>query len=172
MRLPSGYGSVTKMGGKRRKPYVVKKTTGWHYDAEKDRQVQDYIIIGYARTKAEGLKMLAEYNANPYDTKAAKMTFSEIYGEWSKGKYPTVSHSNVIGYTASYKACHALFNMPFCEIKLHDLQAAIDSCGKNYPTMKKIKNLFNQMYDFAIKNDICNKNYAKFVDISQYSTLR
>ena len=60
MRLPNGYGSVVKQSGKRRKPYIVRKTAGYHYDAEKDRQVQDYIIIGYAKTKAEGLRMLAE----------------------------------------------------------------------------------------------------------------
>lgn len=30
MRLPNGYGSVVKMSGKRRKPYMVRKTIGWH----------------------------------------------------------------------------------------------------------------------------------------------
>ena len=33
------------------------------------------ITIGYAATKAEALQMLAEYNNNPFDTKAAKKTF-------------------------------------------------------------------------------------------------
>ena len=95
MKLPNGYGSVVKLSGKRRKPYQVRKTTGWHYDKEKDRQVQDMITVGYAATRAEGLQMLAEYNNNPFDTKAAKMTFSDVYEEWSKHKYPTVSESNV-----------------------------------------------------------------------------
>lgn len=168
MKLPNGYGSVIKMKGHRRNPYMVRKTAGWHYDKEKDKQVQDYIIIGYARTKAEGLKMLAEYNENPYDAKAAKMTFTEVYEEWSKRKYPTVSESNVHGYTAAYRSCALLYNRTFVELKLPDLQAVIDSCGKNYPTMKKIKGLFNQMYAFAVKNDICPKDYSKFVDIAQY----
>ena len=61
----------------------------------KEKKVNEYIIIGYASTKAEGLQMLAEYNSNPYDTKVAKMTFWEVYEEWSKKKYPTVSDSNV-----------------------------------------------------------------------------
>ena len=74
MKLPNGYGSVVKLSGKRRKPYQVRKTTGWHYDKEKDRLVQDMITVGYAATRAEGLQMLAEYNNNPFDTKAAKMT--------------------------------------------------------------------------------------------------
>ncbi len=49
-----------------------------------------------------------------------------------------------------------------------DLQEVIDTCGKNFPTLKKIKILFNQLYDFALKNDICNKDYSSFVDILQY----
>ena len=53
MKLPNGYGSVVKLSGKRRKPYQVRKTTGWHYDKEKDRQVQDMITVGYAATRAE-----------------------------------------------------------------------------------------------------------------------
>ena len=44
MRLPNGYGSVIKMSGKRRKPYAARKTAGWHYDKEKDKQIQDFVI--------------------------------------------------------------------------------------------------------------------------------
>ena len=69
MKLPNGYGSVVKLSGKRRKPYQVRKTIGWHYDEVKDKQVQDMITIGYAATK---------------------MTFSDVYEEWSKRKFPTI----------------------------------------------------------------------------------
>ena len=168
MKLPNGYGSVVKLSGKRRKPYMVRKTTGYHIDPVKEKKVADYIIIGYTATKAEGLQILADYNHNPYDTRAAKMTFSEVYEEWSKKKYPTVSESNVKGYSASYKACTILYSRVFKDLKLADLQQVIDTCGKNYPTLKKIKILFNQLYDFALKNDICNKDYSSFVDIVQY----
>ena len=63
------------MSGKRRRPYAVRKTVGWHYDPVKDRQVQEQITIGYAATMAEGLQMLAEYNNNPFDINASKVTF-------------------------------------------------------------------------------------------------
>lgn len=112
--------------------------------------------------------MLADYNRNPYDTKAAKMTFDEVYEEWSKKKFPTVSESNIKGYKASYKTCGILYNRVFKDLKLADLQQVIDTCGKNFPTLKKIKILFNQLYEFALKNDICNKDYSTFVEIAQY----
>ena len=168
MKLPNGYGSVVKLSGKRRKPFLVRKTLGWHFDKEKDKQVQDILIIGYAETRAEGLQMLADYNKNPYDTKAAKMTFTDVYEEWSKRKFATISRSNINGYTAAYRTCSMLYHKPFKDLRLVDLQTVIDNCGKNYPTMKKIKVLFNQLYDFALKNDICNKDYSSYVDIAQY----
>ena len=49
-----------------------------------------------------------------------------------------------------------------------DLQFVVDTCGKNYPTLKKLKGLFNQLYAYAMKNDICNKDYSEFVDLSRY----
>lgn len=168
MKLPNSYGSVTKLSGNRRNPWMVRKTIGYELDFNTEKKRAKYLIIGYAPTKSKGLQMLAEYNNNPYDTKAAKMTFSDVYEEWSKRKYATVSDSNVKGYTAAYRTCSTLYNKVFKDMKLVDLQNVIDTCGKNYPTMKKIKILFNQLYEYALKNDICNKDYASFVDIAQY----
>lgn len=168
MRLPNGYGGVAKLSGNRRKPYVVRKTMGWHMDTEKDKLVQDILIIGYATTKAEALKMLADYNNNPYDLQAAKLTFKDVYDKWSEEKFSTISKSNVLGYKASYKLCDKLNDKVFKDIKLADLQRIVDTCGKNYPTLRKLKVLFNQMYNYAMKNEICNKDYSEFVDIIKY----
>lgn len=168
MKLPNGYGTVKKMSGKRRRPYVVKKTVGWHYDEVKDKMIQDQMTIGYAATRAEGLQMLAEYNNNPFDLKASKVTFQDVYERWSKEKFPTISHSNVKGYEASYKVCGSLNNKVFRDMKLVDLQTVVDTCGKNYPTLKKLKSLFSQLYEYAMKNDICSKDYSEFVDIVKY----
>ena len=168
MKLPNGYGSVKKQSGNRRKPYIVRITIGWEIDPVTEKKKQKYAVIGYAETKKEGLQMLAEYHQNPFDTNAARTTFQEIYDLWSKEKYPTISVSNVHGYTASYKVCGTLYNIPFRDIKLNDLQNVVDTCGKNYPTLKKLKILFNQLYDYAIKHDVCNKNYSEYVDILKH----
>lgn len=168
MKLPNGYGSVKKLSGNRRNPYAVRITTGWEIDPVTEKKKQKYITIGYAPTKKDGLQMLAEYHQNPFDTKAAKTTFQEIYDLWSKEKYPTISKSNVHGYEASYKACGTLYNKVFKDIRLADLQYVVDTCGKNYPTLRKLKVLFNQLYSYALKHDICNKDYSEYVDIIKY----
>ena len=168
MKLPNGYGSVTKMSGKRRKPYIVRITAGWDIDTEKESKKQISQVIGYAKTKAEGLQLLAEYRDNPIDLSTSKLTFTDIYKKWSKEKFNHVSESHIKGFQASYNVCGELYNKPFKDIRLRDLQRIVDTCGKNYPTLKKLKVLFNQLYSYALKHDITRKDYSEFVDILKY----
>ena len=37
MNLPNGFGSVYKLSGKRRRPWVARKTTGWTFNEEKGK---------------------------------------------------------------------------------------------------------------------------------------
>ena len=77
---------------------------------------------GIELKNSEALQILSNYNNNPYDLTASKMTFEEVYNEWSCKKYPTISESNVHSYKASYNACTVLWHKTFKDIKLNDLQ--------------------------------------------------
>ena len=55
-----------------------------------------------------------------------------------------------------------LYDRIFKDIRLADLQHVVDTYGKNYPTLKKLKGLFNQLYEYAMKNDVCNKDYSEY----------
>ena len=90
MKLPNGYGSAVKLSGKRRKPYQVRKTVGWHYDEEKDTQVQDMITVGYTATRAEGLQIIP-----------ALFCYSGILSEFRIGTVHFFTISNVAKYTMS-----------------------------------------------------------------------
>ncbi|MCF0140558.1 MAG: site-specific integrase [Mogibacterium sp.] len=168
MKLPNGYGSVYKLSGNRRKPYVVKKTLRYELDEDKSKAKRKDIIIGYAETKKDGLQMLAAYNSKPYDLEGSKLTFSEVYELWSESHFPQVSESSVTSYRSAYKVCEPLYNRRISELKLVDLQSIIDGCDKNYPTLKKIKTLFQLMYKYAMKYDYVAKDYSKYVDVQQY----
>lgn len=167
MKLPNGAGCVYKMSRKRRKPFAVLKTVGWEIDSTGQLK-QKRVTIGYARTKLEGMKMLAEYNENPYDLEISKKTFREVYEDWSKGKFQSISKSNINGYQASFNACSSVHDRIFKELKTADLQSVIDQCGKNYPTLRKLKVLLNQLYDYAMKHDICSKDYSEYIDILKH----
>lgn len=166
MKLPNGYGSVYKLPGNRRKPWAVRITVS--RTENQDGTHWKYKYLGYYETQSEALVALAHYNENPYDMDASKTTFAEVFEKWSAEHYPKISKSNINGYNASYKLCKLLYSMRFNDIRKSHLQGIIDNCGKNYPTLRRLKILFAVMYKFAIENDICSKDYSQYVDIAQY----
>lgn len=129
------------------------------------KRKQLYITIGYAPTRAKELEMLMDYNKNPYDIEASKITFAEVYEKWSAEKFPTISDSNAKAYKVSYNCCMTLHDRVFKDLKLTDLQGVVDTCGKNYPILRKLKVLLSQMYEYAMRYEICMKNYSEYVDI-------
>ena len=171
LKLPNSYGSVSKMSNatRRRKPFIVRITTGYEIDEESGKSIQKNAVIGYAKTRQEGLQMLAKYHEQPFDLEKGSLTFREIYESWSEDKYTNTSQSTINGYRAAYNACSILYEHKFRDLKTSDLQNVIDTCGKHYPTLRKIKILFNQMYAYAMKSDLCGKDYSKYVDIAKHS---
>lgn len=174
MRLPNGYGSVYRLKGNRRRPWVAKITDGFEYD-ENGKGVQKRRILGYFESRSAALNYLADYHKNPYSIEAQSVTFKEIYERWAKVKlvekdeeHPNgISRSNINGYKASYKLCESLYDMRFVDIKTAHLQAVMDNCGKGYGTRRKLKVLFTQLYSYAIQNDIIDKDYAKYVKVGE-----
>lgn len=158
MRLPNGFGNVSKLSGKRRNPWRARKTSGWIIDEKTKKAKQTYITIGYYETRQKALHALSEYNTNPYDLDANKITFAEVYEKWSEKKFKEISQSNINGYKASYKLCETLYDKKFADLKLAHLQGIVDTAGKNYPALKKLKILFNQLFDYAVMNELIPKD--------------
>lgn len=162
MRLPNGYGSIYKLSGKRRRPFIVRKTIGWD-----DNGKQLYQTIGYYAKRDEAIRALAEFNSNPYDIDAAKVTFAEVFQKWSAKKFDKISQSNINGYKAAFKLAEALHEMKFVDIKTENLQDVIDECEKGHGTLRKIKVLFNQLFKYALEKDVINKDYSTFVELPE-----
>lgn len=96
------------------------------------------------------------------------MTFNDVYDSWSKEKFEHIFKSNINGYIASYNICTPIYNKVSKDLKTIDLQNIIDISNKNYPTLKKVRVLFNQMYKYAMKHDICHKDYSQYIDIVKH----
>lgn len=167
MKYPNGFGSVIKLSGKRRRPYAVRITTGWEINEQTGAFRQGHKYIGYYKTQREAHTALIEFRQNPYNIDQ-DIKFEEVWQRWSADKFPTISASNVNGYKASYAVCTPLYKMKFAELRLVHLQGVVDHCGKNYPTLRKLKVLFNQLYTYAMQNDICQKDYSQYVDIAKH----
>ncbi len=161
MRNPNGFGCVYKANGNRRKPYIARITTGW--DEETGKQL--FKIIGSFASSTEARNALLEYNSNPYDLDNAKVTFSELYEQWSAEKYPRLSQSMILSYKNAYRACKPIYDMQFILIRKPHLQMLINDSSKTYSGKERMKMLVSQMSQFAIENDIAQKDYSSFVDL-------
>lgn len=169
-KLPNGYGSVYKLSDSfRRKPYIAKKTTGWSINKETGKAKQLYTIVGYYATKKEALNALAEYNMNPYDVNAAKITLEEVYERWSDEHFEKVSHSAISCYKAAWVLCDKIAHMKIVDIKLDHLQMLVNESGKNTPTLIKLKSLLSLLYKYAIIHEIIpkEKNMVEYLDVKK-----
>lgn len=155
MKNPNGYGSVVKLSGNRRKPFWVRKTTGWN-----DKGHPIYETIGYCVTREEGNILLAEYNKNPWDVDRIKITLQELFNLWLEKKSQKLGNSNRNSLKSAYKHISKLSGMKYREIKSYHMQDCIDNCGKGYSTQGAIKNLWGHLDRFSLELDIITRCYS------------
>lgn len=170
MRLPNGFGSVYKLSGKRRNPWIARKTCGWSLDEKTQKVKQNYITVGYYPTRQAALMALTEYNKDPYDVGTASMSLSELYERWSAEHYESISVSNIQGSKAAWALCASIKDMKLSELKLDHFQMVVDCSGKNTPSLRKLKVLLGLMYDYAVKHEILpadKRNIIRYLNISK-----
>lgn len=165
MKNPNGFGSVFKLGGNRRKPWAVRITVGWT-----DKGKQKYKYLDYFATRSDAMVALAEYNKNPYDVDARRVTFAELYEIFLREEFPDDNLSKrettrKNGYKLGFNHSQDLHELSFFEIRKSHMQDAIDNCTKGYSTQSKMKTLYNQLYRLALENDWVEKDYSRFVRV-------
>lgn len=161
MRNPNGYGSVYKLSGNRRKPWVARITVGWSEDKK-----QMYKVLGYFKTRKEAQIALAEYNKDPYDLDLRKLTFRDVFEQWSKEHYKNVSKSKINACNTVFNQSAEIHDIPFSKIKTSHLQKLIDDKAHlKTSTLAHHKGTYKQLYQYALKHEIATKNYADFIDL-------
>lgn len=179
-RLPNNFGSIKKLSGNRRKPYYVtgpvRNVEGVKIPGEK---------LGSAESWEEAYEILALYWAEEKGTslsirepKSKTQTFSDVYELFWKEKYELslkkYSQSSQYSTRAAFKNCSRLHDKPFCSLTYQDLQDNLDLLANpidpnskklKHASLELVKNLYNEMYKFALKNDMAEKNYAQYVEI-------
>lgn len=167
MKLANGYGSITKLQGKRRNPYMVRVTTGW----KDNKQIRE--ILGYYSSYTKALDALSEYNREPYDVKNMKLTFTDIYNRWIEtDAFDKLSDSAKKGYKSAYKKYSTLHNKPFINIKIADLQHCIDDNTSGYVSNREMKNFASKLYQHCMLLEITRENKATMLDVGSPSATK
>lgn len=154
MKLPNGFGTVYKLSGNRRRPFVAKKTMNGKQKP-----------LGYFATHDEALSFLLKFNHEPTGSTA---TFADCYVQWAARKFPTLSQSSVAAYKISFRHLKRLHDKPMSKLRYIDLQAAMDDVEAGYSTQKKCRVLMSQIFQFAIKREIVDTDYSRYVEIDKH----
>ncbi len=170
MKLPNGYGNVSKLKGKRRNPWRARKTIGWQLDESTGKSKQLYATIGYFPKREDALTALAKYNEDPYDLKSDTITFSELYDKWSTEHFTSIVPSAIRTWKAAYNHCTPIHNRSFKDLRVADLEYTIINADVGDTTKCRIKSMFNLMYRYAMKHEIVDKDYAALCNTVKKTT--
>ena len=146
-KLPNGFGTIYKLSGARRKPWIARKMIGKTPDFARQRMRVEYLTIGYFKTRSEALQALSAYNSEPSDPRQKGKTVAEVYEAWSREHFPKIKQSKC--YVSAFKVLSGIADRPISELKLDDLQFVLETSGKNAPTLKNVKLLLQQLFKYA-----------------------
>lgn len=171
MRNPNGFGSITKVNRKNlRNPWQVRVTVKTITD-ETGKKKQIKKCIGYYATKGEALNALTNYHNNHGLCEFKDMKFIDLWNKWQETKeVQALSDSRHKGYTSTINAIpDDLKKAKFITLKYQHWQDFINGLkgDKGYSTVKRIRGDISQLYDYAMKNDIIDKNYARMVELGK-----
>lgn len=164
MKMANGMGSVYKLSGKRRNPWIARKTKGWDLDETTGKAKQLYITIGYFPTRQEALTALVNYNNNPYDIETNSITFEEVYERWSVAHFQTIVPSAQRTWVSAFNHSKPLHKMRMRDIRANHLEGTIKEAKVGDSTKQRMKSLYNLMYKYALKYEIVDKDYAALCD--------
>lgn len=123
--------------------------------------------IGYYATRKEALIALAEYNRNPYDLDKANTTFEQIYNKLYEEKYSKMKKNTKYVRTVAFKKFTQLHTTKIRDINLASMQSIIDDNKElSISTQQNMITLCREIFSFACKNDLAEKDYSQFLEVS------
>lgn len=158
MKNANGTGSIFRLQGNRRRPFVAKAPAT--YD-NFDRPIQK--VIGYYKTRKEAMIALAEYLKTPYNIDATtvgdiiekafdrgnlaertKNTYRKVYKKWIKDKLEKIRLS---------------------DLKLATCQNILDDCQASSRTVKSVLKIIER---YAFEYEFINRPFANYLVSKQY----
>ena len=159
MKNPNGYGTIKKLSGARRRPFVFMISVNGKQKA-----------MGYFATKLEAMAYQVDYNQSHGLHRLSKITFAELYARWMPKhiSYASVSKSTINGYECAYKHCASLYDLPIADIKYSHLQAVIDDMTNlSYASKKKVRNLLSLLFAHAREMEYTTRDFTGLIKIGK-----
>lgn len=151
-RRQKGSGTVYKLSGRRARPWCAVTGSG--------------TLLGTFEESGMAVNTLDAYNASRIPADRRDYTLADVYAMWSPNHYRTISASGQASYELAYKKAAPLHGRRIMELKTEDYQTIIDALvqqGKSRSLCEKQRQLFSQLCQYAMQQDIIDRNYASFL---------
>lgn len=173
MKASNGMGTIFKLKGKRRKPYIVRGpavlTEKGYFQPllgsfETKKEAEIFRIAYFNQNKdlidKEVEKPLIEENKK---NKKEKILFEDLYDIWLKNKKP--SKLTLRNLTTHFNNSKKLHKLDIKTINGIILQNILNEANLSKGTLRNLKSFWKQIFDFAILNDFCQKDYVAFLKL-------
>ena len=173
MKLPNGFGQITHLSNPNlRNPYRVMVTVG------KDsygKPIQKLLKpTAYFKTYNEAYEALVEYHRNPYDLED-DITIVELYEKWKADNERDMTIKQAGINQSIWQYCTSVEKIRVKDLRVKHIKhvmengTRIEKVGAKkgqeiHPTpliKRRIKGLFTKLLDYAVENDIVEKNVAR-----------
>lgn len=152
LKRANGTGTVYKLQGRRKKPWVAAKSG---------------VIIGYYDKKTSALEALARLQGRSLD-EIYNWTFKEVYEAWKDEHFRDIGEKGTESYERAYDIFEPLHERKFRELRTADYQVVIDQySAKSYSTLSKFKQLVTQMSQWGIRQELITTNFASFIKLPE-----
>ena len=126
-----------------------------------------YSVLGYYSTYDEAIEALNQSRTS--------LTLQQVYDMWLPSHAKSVSTNTLNNYGSAFAHLVSLHHVGMQDITYLQLQSIIDdmlNIGLSYSSCKKVRTLISQLFDYAIINDWCTTNYAKFLNLGHNKPVR
>lgn len=162
-RLPNNFGTVYKLSGNRRRPWIARRRVGEIYDDEKHYAKPIYRTIGYYSTRTDAMKALSAAPENM--TIKEEPTFGEVLELWAVDKYGSMDNMDH-NYTYAVNYLSPITRKKIGSLRTIDLEHCITQKGVPRTMQNRAKILIRQVYDYAMRHEIVEKDYSALVRVS------
>ena len=155
MRRANGTGTVRKLSGKRRKPWLALAP------AVMDPVTGQYIQkpIDTFKTRIEAEDAANRYSQNPHTL--TDITVLKMFEDWSERHFETVSKSTKDTYEFGFKQIKDLHNLKVRDLTPQILQATLDQQkGKSKSTINQTRLIISQLCKEAMRLQIHLTDYS------------
>ena len=168
MKRANGSGSIVKLSGNRRRPYVVRVSARDEYGHIVQR------ALSYHEKAADAQAALDEYNRNRLEGKAPSAdrmnaTLQQVYDGWKARAHRKLNSGSIRCYNAAWnKSVSQYAGRKIRSITLDDWQQLLDereASGRSQSTINNVYILIKALCSYAMERDILGKDYSRYLDI-------